>query len=333
MKELRSILEEIGTPIHMVSQSNLVSKIDKKNTRPSRTQSFGRTLNIFKFIIFHLSIISLISSCYTPTDGCLNIDATNYDASADEPCDDCCSFPNLNLKITHSITTQGTFGQDSCINHSGDSTFNNLGNNFFQIKDGMEFYLSDFQLIMSDGSVSEVEDEMTFMIYDDAISQTSKDTTVKDDFVLIKRNSPSYNIGEFRKPGTYIELRFKVGIDEKLSSIDADTLASSHPLSSDNLLHFETRDSGFIYQEFSLVKDTLTNPTEIEVYKIGKETANSVQVNLSLLGELEPGFDVEIPLKVNYSTWLRGINFATDDPETIKSIIVSNTAYAFEIGE
>lgn len=332
MKELRSILEEIIYPTHEVTQSQLVSKINEKNISPSITQRFGRTLNIFKFIIFHLSIITLISSCYTPTEGCLNIDATNYDASADEPCDDCCSFPNLNLKITHSITTQGTFGQDTCINHSADSTFNNLANNFFQIE-GMQFYLSDFQLVMSDGSISEVEDEMTFMIYDDAISQTSKDTTVKDDFVLINRSSPSYNIGEFRKPGSYIELRFKVGIDEKLSSIDADTLASLHPLSSDNLLHFETRDSGFIYQEFSLVKDTLTNPTEIEVYKIGKETANSVQVILDLFGELEPGFDVEIPLKVNYSTWLRGINFAADDPETIKSIIVSNAAYAFEIGE
>ena len=287
---------------------------------------------ILKLITYHLSLITLISSCYTPTDGCLNIDATNYNASVDEPCDDCCTFPNLNIKITHSITTQGTFGQDSCVNHSFDSTFNNLADNYFQIK-GMEFYLSDFQLVMSDGSISEVEDEMTFMIYDDAISQTSKDTTVKDDFVLIKRSSPNYTIGEFRKPGTYIELRFKVGIDEKLSSIDADTLASSHPLSSDNLLHFETRDSGFVYQEFSLVKDTLTNPTEIKVYKIGKETANSVQVSLSLFGELEPGFDVEIPIKVNYSTWLRGINFAADDIETIKSIIVSNTADAFEIGE
>lgn len=291
-----------------------------------------KPFNILKLITYYLSFITLISSCYTPTDGCLNIDATNYDASADEPCDDCCTFPNLNIKITHSITTQGTFGQDSCINHSADSTFNNLANNLFQIK-GMEFYLSDFQLVMSDGSISEVEDKMTFMIYADAISQTSKDTTVKDDFVLVKRSSFNYTVGEFRKPGTYVELRFKVGIDKKLSSIDADTLASSHPLSSDNLLHFETRDSGFVYQEFSLVKDTLMDATEIEVYKIGKETANSVQVILPLFGEIEPGFDVEIPIKVNYSTWLRGINFAANDPETIKSMIVSNTADAFEIGE
>lgn len=308
-----------------------MSFFQNNNNNPPMTRSFGRTFHFLKLITYHLSLITFISSCYTPTDGCLNIDATNFDASADESCDDCCTFPNLNLKITHSIIKAGTFGQDTCINHSADSTFNNLANNFFQIK-GMEFYLSDFQLVMSDGSISEVEDEMTFMIYDDAISQTSKDTTVKDDFVLIKRSSFNYTVGEFRKPGTYIELRFKVGIDEKLSSIDADTLSSSHPLSSDNLLHFETRDSGFVYQEFSLVKDTLTNPTEIEVYKIGKETANSVQVILSLFGELEPGFDVEIPIKVNYSTWLRGINFATNDIETIKSIIVSNTADAFEIG-
>ncbi|MFK7775971.1 MAG: MbnP family protein [Saprospiraceae bacterium] len=285
-----------------------------------------------RFITCQLLLIILISSCYTPTEGCLNIDATNYNASADEPCDDCCTFPNLNLKITHSITTQGILGQDSVINHSADSTFNNLDDNFFQIK-GMEFYLSDFQLVMTNGDTAEVEDEMTVMIYNDAISQTSKDTTIKDDFVLVTRNSFNYSIGEFRKPGTYMELRFTVGIDDNLSSIDADTLASSHPLSSENLMHFTTRDSGFIYQEFSLVADTLTNSTLVTTYKIGKETADTIQVTLPLFGEIEPGFDVEIPLKVNYSTWLKGINFEADDIETIKSLIVSNTAEAFEIGE
>lgn len=289
-------------------------------------------LKIIKYIILNLVAITFLSSCYTPTNGCLDIDATNFDASADEPCDDCCSFPNLNLSITHSITVLGSQGQDSCINHSADSTFTNGGNNFFQIA-GMSYYLSDFQLIMSNGDVSEVEDELTVMIYDDPVSQTSKDTTIKDDFVLVTRNAFNYTVGEFRQPGTYMEIRFKVGIDEDLSSIDADTLDSSHPLSSENAMHFSTRDSGYIYQEFSLVKDTLTDATTIEDFSTGKETANSVQVTLGLIGEVEPGFDITIPLKVNYSTWLKGINFATDDLSTIKSTIVSNTAFAFEIGE
>ena len=290
--------------------------------------------NIYRnlqFIIYSLSLIIIFSSCYTPTEGCLNIDATNYNASADEPCDDCCSFPNLNLKITHSVMIEGTSGLDSIINHSADSTFSNSANNFFQIK-GMEFYLSDFQLVMSGGDIAEVEDKMTFMIYEDALLQTLKDTTIKDDFVLVTRSSFNYTIGEFRKPGTYVELRFTVGIDERLSSIDADTLTSSHSLSSENLMHFSTRDSGFVYQEFSIVNDTTTNSTEIEVYQIGKETANSIQLIIPLNGEIEPGFDIEIPLRVDYTKWLRGINFATDDEETIKSIIVSNTAEAFEIG-
>lgn len=77
----------------------------------------------------------------------------------------------------------------------------------------------------------------------------------------------------------------------------------------------------------------MTNPTEVEVFQMGKEIANSVQVILPLFGVLEPGFDSEIPLKVNYTKWLKGIDFTTNDVETIKSKIVSNTAEAFEIGE
>ena len=291
-----------------------------------------KLIDILKLLFFQLSFIVLLGSCYTPIDGCLNIDATNYDASADEPCDDCCVFPNLNLKITHSVTIKGAFGQDSVINHSADSTFSNFNDNFFQIK-GIEFYLSDFQLVLMDGSIAEVEEEMTFMIYESGASQTSKDTTVKDDFVLVSRSSFNYTIGEFRNPGTFMELRFSVGIDEGLSSINSDTLADTHPLSSENMMCFGTRDSGFVYQEFSLVKDTLTNPTEVEVFQMGKEIANSVQVILPLFGVLEPGFDSEIPLKVNYTKWLKGIDFTTNDVETIKSKIVSNTAEAFEIGE
>ena len=286
--------------------------------------------NNLKLITYHLLLITLLNSCYTPTEGCLDIDATNYDASADEPCDDCCTFPNLNLRIFHNITTQSSTGLDSCINHSPDSTFTNGNNNFFQIKD-IKFYLFDFQLVMTNGDIAEVEDEMTFSIYDDPISQNDMDTTIKDDFVLVKREA-TYTVGEFRKPGVYVQLKFKVGIGSDLTSIDADTLTSSHPLSSDNLMHFETRDSGFVFQEFSLVKDTTTNSSEIEVYKIGIETTTPIQVELDLYGELDPGFDIEIPIKVNYNTWLKGINFAADTEETIKSIIVSNTAEAFEIG-
>ena len=291
-----------------------------------------------KLITYRLSLITLLflfllQSCFTPTEGCLDINATNFDASADEQCESCCNFPQLRLTVFHSVVTESSSGADSCINHSSSFPLtNNGGDNVFQINT-MSFYLSDFQLVMVDGTIKEVDDTITLSIFEDVISQISKDTLVKDDFVLVERSQPSYTVGNFTGPGAYLQVNFKVGISSALSTTDVDTLAISHPLSSSEGMHFGARDTGFILQNFSIVNDTATSLTAITNYEIGKDDFNTIPVELDFLRNFEPGFDITIPLKVNYSKWLEGINFATDDEATIKAMIVSNTAEAFEIDE
>ncbi len=300
-------------------------KLEKSS--PSRTQSAGRTF--LKTILF--TIISLAIGCAPNEEGCLDIDATNFDVSADKQCENCCTYPNLKLNIFHSISTVGTVQADTCINHSGDSTLTNGDDNFFQVKD-ISFYLSDFQMVMFDGTIVEVEDTITLNIFNDASGTTFKDTLVKDDFVLVERSQFSYTIGEFRTPGLYSKISFKVGLDASLNSTN-DTLVTSHPLSDTEERHFDTREEGYILQQFSIVKDTTTNSTDVETYQIGKDFFNTVLVELDYEKRFEPGFDIEIPIKVKYGEWMKGINFATDDELTIKSQIVNNTADAFEIDE
>ncbi len=279
-----------------------------------------------------LLLLFLFQSCYTPTEGCLDINATNFDASADEQCESCCTYPELELTVFHSVITESSLGADSCINHSSSFALTNGDDNVFQIND-IEFYLSDFQLVMMDGTIKEVEDTITLSIYEDIVTQISKDTLVKDDFVLITRSQPTYSIGNFTGPGAYMQVKFKVGIPSVLSTTDVDTLATSHPLSSSQGMHFGARDTGFILQNFSVVNDTATSLTAITAYEIGKDDFNTIDVELDFFRNFDPGFDITIPLKVNYSKWLQGINFATDSEATIKATIVSNTAEAFEIDE
>ena len=282
---------------------------------------------------FSFLLILFIVSCQSPSEGCLDIDATNFDAAADESCMDCCTYPKLKLKILHSVTSTGTMQQDTCITHSMDLVFTNGENNYFKIKD-IVFYLSDFQLVTASGAVEEVENRITLSIYDDLIAQTSKDTTVKNDFVLVERGGGfNYTIGTFRKPGMYAKVRFKIGISPSLNSTDVDALPTAHALSGSKRMHFDTRGQGFIFQKFTVVKDTMTDLTETETYEIGQIFTNAIEVELDFPRVFEPGFDVEIPLKVNYTTWLKGINFAADTEADIKSAIVNNAAEAFTIGE
>ena len=284
--------------------------------------------------LFYLTFLIIIfcSACYEPTEGCLDISATNFNAAADDPCEDCCTYPNLKLKILHQVTQERPLLGDTCINHSADSTYTNGDNNFFQINN-ISFYLSDFQLVKSDGLVVEVEDTLTLNLYEDFVTEVTKDSLIKDDIVLVKRNAFTYTVGEFRTPGLYIQLRFKVGLSAGINDANPDTLVTTHPLSSNQDMHYDDLSLGYIFQQFEIVKDTAESLTEIEVYQIDELTAAPVEVTLDLSLDLDPGFDAEIPLKVNYTTWLQGINFATDDRTTIESKIVSNTAEAFEIGE
>jgi len=212
------------------------------------------------FLLFTVVTVLLQTSCYEPTEGCLDIEATNFDASADEQCESCCIYPKLKLSIFHAIETQN-FGMtaDSCIFFSADSTFI-FGSSSFQISQ-MFFYLSDFRLTMSTGEVVQVNDSIQLNILDNAITLEEIDTLVIDDFVLIERSAFNYTVGEFIAPGNYEKIQFKVGLNSRLNTTYPDTLNSSHPLAiSADSMHTGFRNSGYILQKFEVVRDTMTLP-------------------------------------------------------------------------
>ena len=288
-------------------------------------------LRFYSFLIFVFILLQL--SCFEPTSGCLDIEATNYDATADEQCEDgCCNYPNLKLTIFHLIESEGFAGQDTCINFSTDSTFVNGSGSQFQIDD-MFFYLSDFRLTLSTGEVVQVTDTIQLSILDNAFTLEEKDTVVTDDFVLVKRTAFSYTLGEFISPGNYEKIEFKVGLNSRLNTTNPDTLDSTHPLAiSRDSMHTGIRTSGYLMQKFEITRDTMALPDSYE-YEILDPFTNTVEISLDYQFTVVAGFDVTLPVKVNYSEWLSGIDFATDDDATIKARIVSNTANAISIND
>jgi len=286
-------------------------------------------INYLLFIVF--AIVLLQTSCYEPTEGCLDIEATNFDASADEQCESCCNYPQLKLSIFHAIETQSSIMEDSCIFFSADAALtNDDSTTFFQIKN-MFYYLSDFRLTLSTGDVVQVSDSIQLNILEDAVTLAEKDTMVIDDFLLVKRTAFNYTLGEFIAPGNYEKIQFKVGLNSRLNTTNPDTLSSTHPLGiSADSMHTGFRSSGYVLQKFELVRDTMNLP-DSKTYDILDPFSNTIEISLDYPFTLAPGFDATLPLKVNYSKWLSGIDFVTDDDVTIKSKIVINTAEAFSI--
>ena len=185
----------------------------------------------------------------------------------------------------------------------------------------------------STGEVKTVNDTIRLNILDNAITLEEKDTLVIDDFVLVSRTNFSYTIGEFIAPGNYEKIEFKVGLNSRLITTNPDTLASTHPLAiSSDSMHTGNRTFGYILQKFEIVRDTMTLPDSY-TYEILDPFTNTIDISLDYQFSVEPGFDITIPLKMNYSKWLSGIDFAADSDVMIKSAIVNNTADAISILE
>ena len=283
--------------------------------------------------VFTFVIVLLQYSCFEPTEGCLDIEATNFDASADDACLDCCTYPQLKLSVFHALTSDNwNMTGDSCVFHSSDSTFQNISNtsSIYQL-DNMVYYLSDFRLVSSTGEVFQVSDTIQLNILDNAITFEEKDTTVVDDFILVKRLNSSYTIGEFIAPGLFEKIQFKVGLLPRLNTTNPDTLDSSHPLAiSRDSMHTGIRNTGYLMQRFEVIRDTMSQPDSYS-YSILDPFSNTIEIELDYQFTIQPGFDVTIPLKVNYSKWLSGIDFAEDEDGDIKAKFVTNTPEAFSI--
>lgn len=115
-----------------------------------------RQSNRFKSIYF--SIFSLIlvtvSSCYEPTEGCLENWATNYSILADEPClDDCCTSPVINAQIVYYLNDSTTYTFGDTILHEATNTYYSI--------ESINMMVSDFEIDSSGVLVEEVNDTTT----------------------------------------------------------------------------------------------------------------------------------------------------------------------------
>ena len=95
----------------------------------------------------------VLNACYEDQEGCLDINATNFDVEADINCPDCCTFPMLQLDYQHKAETA-----DTTINFSYESiTYQDGAGNPFRVR-SVQYYLSDFHLIIPGGDTVQVAD-------------------------------------------------------------------------------------------------------------------------------------------------------------------------------
>ncbi|MEQ8703726.1 MAG: hypothetical protein RIC19_07390 [Phaeodactylibacter sp.] len=279
-----------------------------------------------KFTAFLVLVIALWSGCYEPQDGCLDLEAVNYNFEADNNAPEECQYPELRIQFTHQYSTADTLYNFRL----RDSVYLDAAGNPFTVN-AFTFFISDFELQRTDGTYLNIEEELDLYLFNtngDIILQS-----VPDNFGLVTAgNSNVIGLGTLREAADLQSLRFFVGVNGQANVSIADSIPAAHPLGlTDSLLYFN-QDSGYVYQFIELFRDTTAADTIPEQLRVGT-FANLQQVALPVVGEKIPGFNLKVVIQIDYRKWLEGINVVTDSKAELQQKIVGNTAEAFSLKE
>ncbi len=277
------------------------------------------------FLVLGLLALTF-SGCYEPQEGCLDLDAVNYDFSADNNAPDDCQYPELRIQFRHRYSTADTIYTFRL----NDSVYLDESGNPFTVE-RFQFFISETVLETQSGAPLTVEDELEIFLENPGGNLVLE--TVADNFALASAgNSSTISLGTLRASGNLSAVSFFVGVNGQANFAIADSIPPAHPLGlTDSLLYFN-RDSGYVFQLIQLYRDTTVADTIPETLRIGT-FANLQQVEFPVMDEKVPGFHLKLVVDIDYRKWLSGINVQEDSPEELQATIVGNTAEAFSLSE
>ena len=282
----------------------------------------------FKLLVFGL-FLSLFSGCFQPESGCLDVEAKNFELTADEPCDSdnsatsCpCTYPILSFDTMNYVVEKFTYQPDD---------FYLVDAQYIRIQ-SIQFYLSGFQFRRTSGEWVSVEDTISLVVLN---AENQLETQLlTDDFLLINQQR-SIDMGAITEHGTFDSLRFVLGIEAPANSAAPDSITNtSHPLAEEEM-HTGNQTTGYIFNQLIFHRDTFAE-TATTILNI---TAADF-TNQSDLMELKMPFSYETPigtdfslgtLQVDHGKWFDGINFVVDTEAIMIEKIVANTPKVFSV--
>jgi hypothetical protein len=250
-------------------------------------------------------ILTQMTSCYAPEDGCLDPEATNYAITGDNNCLDCCVYPVLKLSIFH---------------ESSDTTF--------KLKDiirnelGQKISLIDFAYLLSDFTIEvngiplEVEDSILLNVGEGELF-------VKDDVIRVSRSNFTYEIGTILFEGDINQISFKFGLGDVLNQNRFANEVDDHPLTTDPDSLFQDDTGTYVFQRIKIAQGS--NFLDTVIYDI--EQVHDIMFPVEF--ESIRGTDKTIIIEAQYDKWFEGIDFTSMSPSKIQELINQNSKNVF----
>lgn len=284
--------------------------------------AFGSLRSILPLIL----LIACLPGCYEPKDGCIDVNASNYDLDADRPCPDgCCEYPQLRLTFQH----KWVYPAASYNLALKDSLYPDANGHLFRL-DKISFLLSGFQLHFKDGRTVGISDSLDVETYAADLSRVP--AVITDDILLLRPPaSTNLSAGSFRSSGQVTGISFMLGLNAPANSAVPESVPDDHPLQ--DTAQFVDPGQGYYFDKVSLFRTaetTDTTPVALNIAGSGSE----IPVFLAIPDEftLQPGFHLRLTIQVDYSRWFAQIqDIRNDPPEILVQNIVNGLAQSFEL--
>ncbi len=272
--------------------------------------------------VFCFSAVTISQSgCFEPKEGCLDIEATNFDAAADENC--CCIYPKLIVEAQH------RYGGDS-VQYLPDSLYEDDAGQIFRIK-SVVFYLSEIQLFQG-SDVFTVSDTAQLQTYATTGNDTIKEIFT-DDFLLMRRTPVDNPAGEFRPAGTFERVKIRLGLSPDAQRVVPRLTPSGHPLriQGDSLWYGPA--TGYVFLQAVVVRDSdiATKPDTL-AFTAADLPGFFIEQTGSFVHP-SGGFDFRLRLRIDYKKLFEGINWTNGDIPAWKTQVVANLPGVFSVSQ
>ncbi len=250
--------------------------------------------------IFLLTIVMI--SCYEPVEDCLDINASNYNVNADNPCDDCCSYPTFIINFSYTGISSSLGDTLDLVNHR-------------VVLHDFHFFLDNIYLV-SDGEE---------IAYNETIEIDGQE--VDNDFGFFNRGNFRKTLENFVFTGEADVLVFELGLGDEIAAIDRDSL--------DDRAGFtvvpDTVSAGIgEYVDLGLtLEDLATN----EIYRITIDPVVLEQQVFSIPTpiEVERGSGASVVVEIDFQLWLFDIDLT--DLSATEDVILANVSNSFTVRE
>lgn len=258
----------------------------------------------------------LLTTCATREEGCTDALANNFDISVDKPCQSCCEYPGVRIRLTHKYGgTAMAYNQP---------IFKDGAGNSFGFGD-LRFYLSNIQLLSVGNRVIDVQEPLDVYI-EKAAGDTLK-TTVPNSYGLTRGISQAdIYIQSYRDTATVNRIRFTVGVSGEMNQANPLRLPSDHPLRSspyDGM--YLGAQNGYVFtRALYYAQDT------IDLKISGSNNLRTIELAIAPT-KIQRGYNLNVLMDVDYAVWFQGVNVNTDAPAQVSQKILEKLAQSFTI--